>query len=105
MASATNIRVKVKVSSLLEAVKAQRAAQVRVNEKAQTESLKRFAEWQKKAHAAIDRQLPTEYDNIPSWSRAREESLTDFDRDIKLLEMCTDESLTITSSSSFLRYL
>lgn len=105
MATTTNIRVKVKVSALLEKVRAQRAAAVKVNEKAEADAAKRFADWQKKAHAAIDRQRPDEYDHIPSWSVARVEKLTDFDRDITLLELCADDEITITSSSSFLKYL
>ena len=105
MATTTNIRVKVKVADLLAAVRAARAAAAKVNEKAVADEARRFADWQKKAMRSVEQQDITKYDQTPNWSPVRVDKLNDFDRDIKLLGLCSDETMTLTASSSFVKYL
>ena len=101
----TNVRVKVKVADLLNTVRTRRAGMVAANDKMLAAEAKRLADWQRRAHAAIDVQVVDKYDSIPNWSPARLESLSDIDRDVRLLELCADEALIITATSGFARYL
>lgn len=103
--AATNIRIKVKVADLLVSVRAKREEQAEANAKFVKEQEKRLIEWKKAAHAAIDAQTSEEYDHVPNWAATRVTKLEDFDRDIRLLELCADDSLLITASSNFMRYL
>lgn len=102
---ANNIRVKVSVEALKKRVNEQRAVAVRERETQAARAERDFADWQKKAHAAINKQKIEEYDRVPGWSPRKLADLTRFDRDLRLLDMVEDAAITITTTSEYYKYL
>lgn len=97
--------VKVKVSALLAAVREAREAQIALNAKHEKEEQARFEKWKKEARAAIDTAVITEYDRVPNWSPRRVNDLSSFDRDIRILEMAASETINVSATSEFSKYL
>lgn len=101
-----NVRINVRVTDLIASVEKQRDAAKKKQDKAASEYDAAFEKWRQSAIKWAQEVKPDAPRRYPPDMPYRERGDTaKFDRDLALLRMCSDETIAITGTSDFYKYI